>query len=233
MAAAVFGWSPVIMIGRMPARLAADRRQSRGSSRGGSIMPIRPANTRSRSISSPIPSRVSVVRDARKATASVRSARPASASFASRICRRRDSDSVPPLLTDELVRAPGEQDVRRALREQQDPPLALGVGVNRAHHLALGRERQLSDAREPLLQTFRLETGLPRRDDQRSLGRIAVHGPAPVSSDSRRRCSRGRRPRAPDPARSAASPRPVRRRPARTRRTAHTPSRSATRARSP
>ena len=48
MRAAVRGWSPVIMITRMPARWAS-RIATAASSRGGSMMPTVPTKIRSRS----------------------------------------------------------------------------------------------------------------------------------------------------------------------------------------
>ena len=53
--------------------------------------------------------------------------------------------------------------------------------VNRAHQLALGRERHFADAREARVERFILQPGLARRDDQRAFGRIALHRPAPVA----------------------------------------------------
>ena len=95
MTLAVRGWSPVIMIGRMPACFARAT-ASFASTRGGSIMPIRPANTRSCSTRSSgcaacstNASRVSH----RPATPSVRSAWPASCSFVSSMAARRSGVS--------------------------------------------------------------------------------------------------------------------------------------------
>ena len=68
-----------------------------------------------------------------------------------------------PFFTDQFARAPCEQDIGSAFREQQHTPFALGVGVQRAHQLSLGRERHFADARKALLQSLTLEPGLSAR----------------------------------------------------------------------
>ena len=77
-ASAVAGWSPVIIITRMPARRQASSAGS-ASGRGGSIMPTRPSSTR------PL-SRLSRRASSRRAIASTRSALPAIASAAASTC---------------------------------------------------------------------------------------------------------------------------------------------------
>src|SRR4051812_5121403 len=52
--------------------------------------------------------------------------------------------------------------------------------MNRAHQLALRREWQFADASESLCQAIPLEAGFSRRDDERTLGGITLHGPMPV-----------------------------------------------------
>ena len=59
--------------------------------------------------------------------------------------------------------------------------LPFGVGVHRAHQLALGGERHLADAGEAGVERLGLQPGLARRDDQRAFGRVALHRPAPVA----------------------------------------------------
>ena len=71
-----------------------------------------------------------------------------------------------------------QQDVRRALGEGEQALLPLGIRVDRAHQLALGGERHLRHAHEARVERLVVQPGLPRRDDQRALGRIALHGPA-------------------------------------------------------
>ena len=58
--------------------------------------------------------------------------------------------------------------------------LSLGIGVNRAHQLALGRERDFSDALEARVERLVVQSGFARRDEERAFGRIALHRPAPV-----------------------------------------------------
>ena len=107
------------MIGRMPAPFARAT-ASRASSRGGSIMPISPRKTRSL---------LDLVVDClglgvssgseRKATPSVRSASPASASLP---CQDRGAALLgqrPRLLAHQLVRAASQQHVGRALGEHE------------------------------------------------------------------------------------------------------------------
>jgi hypothetical protein len=50
-----------------------------------------------------------------------------------------------------------------------------------AHQLTLGGERHLADPRQPGVERGVGESGLPRRDEQRALGRVALHHPASVA----------------------------------------------------
>ena len=98
---------------------------------------------------------------------------------------------------DALVGAAGEQHVGRALGDDGDAALALAVGVQRAHQLALGGERDLADPLEPRAACSRSALRpSPRRPGTRP------RSDRPGSSTRRlpraaRRCSRGSRPRAP------------------------------------
>ena len=70
--------------------------------------------------------------------------------------------------------------------------LAFGIGMDRAHQLALGRERDLADALETRVERFVLQTRLcaPRRS-----ARLRSDRPAPSSARralAARRCWRGR-----------------------------------------
>ena len=108
----------------------------------------------------------------RPATPSVRSAWPASASLACRISARRAGVERPPLLADQLRRVQRASSTSGApLVKTMPRVLLLGVAMDRAHQLALGGERHLADARQPLVERVRTETRLARRDQQRALGR--------------------------------------------------------------
>ena len=136
----------------MPELLSDDRRRSRvvagdhqrtnagapcaratasfASARGGSIMPISPANTRSCSTRSSTDARHERLAfgSHRPATPSVRSASPASASLVCRISARRAARQRPPLLAHELARAARQQDIGRALGEHDATrPCLLGI----------------------------------------------------------------------------------------------------------
>ena len=116
------------MIGRMPAARARAT-ASFASARGGSIMPIRPRNTRS--CSTPFVDRRR--RRTRRRAASGRRRRACAAPrrraarWRSRICRAALVGQRPRLVADQLVRAAREQDVRRALGEDEQALLLLGV----------------------------------------------------------------------------------------------------------
>ena len=95
MTLAVRGWSPVIMMGRMPARRARAT-ASLASARGGSMMPISPANTRSCSTRSSGRAECSAKASCvshRPATPSVLSASPARTSLVSSMAARRSGVS--------------------------------------------------------------------------------------------------------------------------------------------
>src|SRR5262245_7402686 len=89
-------------------------------------------------------------------------------------------------VADELARAAGEENVGRALREYDQASVAAGLAVDRAHELSLGRERHLDQPRQSRIELARLEAGLARRNEQRALGGIALHEPAPVTLANRR-----------------------------------------------
>ena len=119
MTAAVRGWSPVIMIGRMPAPFARAT-ASVASARGGSIMPIRPGEDE---VLLDALVDAAVVRvgassaSQRIATPSVRSASSGERLVGARDLRAALRRQRPRLLADQLARAPREQHVGRALRE--------------------------------------------------------------------------------------------------------------------
>ena len=195
-ASAVAGWSPVIITVRMCARLATAT-AAFASVRGGSIMPTRPSNTRSSSMLSG-----SSIADVRPATASgsrpraaagtvrvamarVRSAWPASASLR---CRRVG----PAVLVEDgrlaafpYVPALREQDLRRALDEDAQVAGVVAIEMNGRVALALRRERDFRDAGKAR-ELVRRYAELARRDDQRALGRIALHRPAAFAVRERR-----------------------------------------------
>ena len=147
MRAAVRGWSPVIMITRMPARCAS-RMATPASSRGGSMMPTVPTKIRSRSSvgeacgSSPGVERpVGHGERAQRRVGQRRRRRPGCARAARRRARRRpcptrarvqrssSTSGAPLVITHDLV-------------------AVLVVALDRRHHLAVGRERDLADALE-------------------------------------------------------------------------------------
>ena len=181
--AAVRGWSPVIISGRMPARLARAT-ASFASGRGGSIMPISPANTRScstRSSGRATCSASASLVSQRAATPSVRSA-----SAGERVVGLQDLGPAgrrqrPTAVADHLEAAARQEHVGRALREHDAAALLLRVAVDRAHQLALGRERHLADARQPLVERVGAQPGLARGHQQRAFGGVPVHDPAAVA----------------------------------------------------
>ena len=196
-AAAVTGWSPVIMIGRTPARRASAT-AARASGRGGSIIPTTPSQTSvcsTSSESSPVSaSRSSVAVGDADACAAPRSpAGPRSREISSR--RAGVSGRVPP---------PTRSSVQRESRTSGAPfaktstrPVVLGVRVGGAHELALRRERHLADAREALVEPLRRPAppcarrpAARPRSGRPGSSSARPAGPAP-------RCSRGPPPRAP------------------------------------
>ena len=154
-------------------------------SRGGSIMPIKPAKTRSCSMRSSI----SIVLE-RVARAARGRRRPACAAprrralrSRCRISARRSSLSGSGLFAHQLLRAAREQHVGRAFGEDEQALLPLGVRVDRAHQLALGGEGNFPDALEARVRALRppARPCAPRRS-----ARLRSDRPAPSSA---RRCS--------------------------------------------
>jgi hypothetical protein len=86
----------------------------------------------------------------------------------------------PGFVAGDLVGAAREEDVRRALDEQDTALGLLCVLVDRTHHLALGRERHLANALEASVERFLSEPNLARGHDQGSLGGITLHAPAAI-----------------------------------------------------
>ena len=171
----------MIIIGRIPAAFARAT-ASFASSRGGSIMPINPANTRSCSTRSSTSSASNAPAGSeRKATPSVRSASPASSSLALQNLRAALLCQRLALFADQLLRTTREQYVRRALGEDEQALLALRIGMDRAHQLALGGERHFADALEARVERFILQAGFARRDDERAFGGVALHRPAAIA----------------------------------------------------
>ena len=158
-------------------------------------MPIRPANTRSRSTSlADVVRRERAVgrRAVRDTERAQRAAGQRVVRLAESAARRFSVSGRCPSPTSSL-RASREQHVGRAFREQQHAPCRFGVRVERAHQLALGRERHFADAREPARQLLRLQPRFPRGDDERALrsDRPARSSGRPAAAPTR--CSRGRR----------------------------------------
>ena len=87
----------------------------------------------------------------------------------------------PPVLADDFERASRQQHVGRPLGEHDAGVFLRRVAMDRAHQLALGRKRDLADARQPLVEVGGAEAALAGRDDQRALGGIALHGPPAVA----------------------------------------------------
>ena len=192
----------------MPARFARAT-ASLASSRGGSIMPISPAKTRSRSMCSPTSSRSSAsrrpTRGTRRRACAARVA--ASASFASRISRRRVVGQRTPLLADQLVRAARQQHVGRAFREDEHAPARFrrrcgpcSSACARTRTAPRRRARSAGPDASACRPAFRAATiSAP------SVG-SPCDRPASVALLQRRRCWPDRRRRARAPARSAGRP---------------------------
>ena len=79
------------------------------------------------------------------------------------------------------MRTAREQHVGRALGEDAKAPVAIGVGVHRAHQLAVRGEWHLAHALEARVERRVLEPGLARGDDERALRGVALHRPAAVA----------------------------------------------------
>ena len=119
----------------------------------------------------------------RPATPSVRSASPASASLVCENLRAARRCQRPAVLADEFERAAREQHVGRALGEHDASVLSPSVSpMDRAHQLALGRERHFADPRQALVERLRAEARLAGGNEQRPFRRIALHGPPPSRS---------------------------------------------------
>ena len=180
MTAAVSGWSPVIMIGRMPAPLARAT-ASRASARGGSIMPIRPSKDEillDRLVER-VPQRASFGEraegdaeraqrlagqllvdgriSARRASVSGRASSPTSS------CEQRASSTS------------GAPLVNTSSRSWRSASLCTVL-------ISLRSEENGTSptTREARVERLGLQPGLARRDDQRAFGRIALHRPASV-----------------------------------------------------
>ena len=195
MTAAVFG----MIAGdhdRADARaLCARATASFASSRGGSIMPIRPRKTRSCSTcsSTVVALEARLPAATRKATPSVRSASPASSSFDLRISARRSAVRRPRLFAHEFLRAAREQHVRRAFGEDEQALLPLGVAYEPCSSACARRRRALRRRARSGRRALRPPARLcaPRRSARLRSGR-----PAPSSArraPAARRCWRGRR----------------------------------------
>ncbi len=165
MARPVSLWSPVTMIGRMPAaRHSATATLT--SSRGGSIWPISPSSVARPASASKPPAASS----GSSATAGdgEHAQRPAGHAFggvAGRVQRR---------LT--IGRAQAQHGFRRALDEHA--AWRRRAAVARRHHLGVGVERQLRLARRTAgRKAAHVDAGLAGGDEQRRLGRVAEHRP--------------------------------------------------------
>ena len=185
MTAAVRGWSPVIISGRMPASAPARPPPSPRRAAGRSSRSVRRRRDRcsSRSCGTVAALRAGAsVGSRRAATPSVRSASPGerlvrAPDLLAPLGRQRHARCV----ADELAGAAREQHVRRALGEHDARGPRARRRDARAHQLALRRERHLADARQARVERLRAQPRLARRDEQRALGRIALHRPAPVA----------------------------------------------------
>ena len=99
----------------------------------------------------------------------------------------RREDLAPALLgkrahtaAEALLGATGKQHVGSALRDDGEAGLALAVGVQRGHQLALGGERNLADALEPRAPSLGQPFHLRLRDQERGLGGITLDRPLAV-----------------------------------------------------
>ena len=185
-AAAVTGWSPVIMIGADAgaagaSRTACARLGARRIDHADQAERTR-APARSRSESSPA--------SASRATAAGGDAQRAqrlrapAVHVGPRISARRSGVSGRVPLADQLLGAAREQHVGRALGEdERRAGRSLGVGVDGAHQLALGGERHLARRARSARRSARRRARpcAPRRSARPRSGR-----PAPSSG---RRCS--------------------------------------------
>ena len=169
MRAAVRGWSPVIMITRMPARRAS-RIATAASSRGGSMMPTVPTKIRSRSSDASarriLARRERPVGDGQRAQRGIR--QPVHIGQDPRAPRRRPARRHPcrraPACSGRAAR-PGAPLVMTHQRVA-----VLVIQLDRRHHLALGGERDLAHPLEaPLAPLGHAELAL--RDQERRLRR--------------------------------------------------------------
>ena len=181
MTEAVIRWSPVIMIGRMPACFARAM-ASFASSRGGSMMPISPANTRSCS------NRSSTFPAIRVSAGNVRIGNPERpqrlrlrarhSSRESQLSGRR-SAAAP-------LRPPARASSVRAARpgapfvNTRSWLVPFGVGVHRAHELALRRERHLTDSMKACLEGRVAEAGFSRGYEERAFCGVSLHAPLSI-----------------------------------------------------
>ena len=145
------------------------------------MMPRSPAKTRSRSICSS-----DVLRSQRAVIG-----RPEGHPQGSQGAARKDviglEDLRPPrggerpgfLARSSLVQR-GEQHVGCALCEGQHAPVRVGVGMDRAHHPPVGRERDFADALEAPFESCGIEPGFSGRDQNRTFRRIALNEPASI-----------------------------------------------------
>ena len=165
-------------------RLARARTASFASARGGSIMPTRPSEHQlvlEPFIESSLSER-SQPAAVRKATPSVRSASPASASLASRIAARRASSSGLRLVADQLVRAARQQDVGRALGEDAQARLPARRRYGPCSSACARRRTGTSPTRGKRASSASSSSpALRAATMQRAFGRVALHRPAAVA----------------------------------------------------
>src|SRR5207247_1250662 len=84
------------------------------------------------------------------------------------------------LFSEKFARTPRKQDVRCTFAEGEQTFLVFGVGMNRAHQFALGREGNFRDSGEACVERLSLQPGFAGRDNQRSFGGVALYRPPPV-----------------------------------------------------
>ena len=180
--AAVAGWSPVIMIGRMPAAFGARDRVLRFGARrvdhpdeAGEHQLVLELVVEAVVSSASAGSR-------RKATPMVRSASPASASLACRIsraprARQRALASAPTSSCEQRPSstsgAPLVKTSSRPSRSASEWTVLISLRAEE-NGTSPTRSKRASSASS-------VEPRLARRDEQRALGRVALHGPAPVA----------------------------------------------------
>ena len=158
----------------MPARRAS-RMATAASSRGGSIMPTVPTNTRSCSSASPSawssPGRQWPVGHGQRAQCSVAEGIDVGQQPRPQGIVQRDD-----LHAHARPRAAAQQHVGRALCDRHEHVAVFVVAFDRRHQLALRRERDLCDALEAPLAPFR-HAQLAFGHQERGFGRVAVDLP--------------------------------------------------------